>query len=72
MTVIESTVQQNSFIIKAVNFVVVKVHLYENKIWFYNKIFVLECIFYYTDNSYYTYIIPVMYIEYYQNNLFYK
>jgi hypothetical protein len=71
MTVIESTVQQNSFIIKTVNFVVVKVHLYENKIWFYNKIFVLECIFCYTDNSYYTYIIQVMYIEYYQNNLFY-
>jgi len=72
MTVIESTVQQNSFIIKTINFVVVKVHSYENKICFYNKIFVLKCIFYYIDNGYYTYIIQVMYIECYQNNLFYE
>ena len=72
MTVIESTVQQNSFIMKTINVVVVKFHSYENKICFYNKIFVLECNFYYTDNSYYTYIIQVIYIECYQNNLFYK
>ena len=70
MTEIESIFEQNSFIMKTINFVSVKVHLYESKICFCNKIVVLECIFYYSDNSYCTYIIQVMHTECHQNNLF--
>jgi hypothetical protein len=66
MTVVESTFQHNYFVIKTINFAFIKVHFYENKICFCNKIVMLDCTFYCIDNTYYTYVIQVMYIEFYQ------
>jgi hypothetical protein len=69
MPVIESTVQDNSFVTKAINFFFIEVHFYEYNICFCNKIAVLDCIFYCIDNTY-SYIIQVTYIEFYQKVCF--